>query len=574
MASALGIAVTNLTSKIGILSRKACIRLATETGEKTLAKKLELGRNPNKEEVEKIFSEILPKACRPKVITQDSEVYECLRRSGFTDEQIAKQLQSGEDIAMVAANVGNGTGKMTYWIPYERHAQIQNPFIKQYIETNFPALIAHEMEHSLEKNCRIKDIFRRKFSKIRMAIGKFFDKNYSEKINKRQIGVHEFEGDMQKSIGAVTAELDHATGNIKFKCKPTVEDISKLFARERGISFEEKLRSFIRNNYASAENQGSETNKRFKLLKYWMDMELPAYEVGGQIERKIAGLKEDQYALDEMVAKGYEAAIDIAKQERRTYWKNKLLGRLKKPSIYLSDKDILKHAANKEEKQILTDLIKDLTEKEKKEFIKVLSSFDRQPNAIKNLNQFVEATTVNGKSIWQHSLHGLEGVNTELLSNPDLIKIAKITDGEGFPVYKYSIKAIAGSKPENIKKFAEIADKKEISGTKLKWNNSGLENMFSEAEKLAEETPEAVRYKYVYEYLADFLDNPNFNELKAFTEIKVDGITPYDALLNGLIHLPPERIKANLELAQKSAKEGKSVYKEICNEIEEFLTKG
>ena len=155
-----------------------------------------------------------------------------------------------------------------------------------------------------------------------MAIGKFFDKNYSEKINKRQIGVHEFEGDMQKSIGAVTAELDHATGNIKSNgyrtggiagksngyvensySKVNIQEAFSIYDHppvwifEKTADFsEEKLRSFIRNNYASAENQGSETNKRFKLLKYWMDMELPAYEVGGQIERKIAGLKEDQYA--------------------------------------------------------------------------------------------------------------------------------------------------------------------------------------------------------------------------------------------------------------------------------------
>ena len=554
MVSAFGLAVTNLTSKIGLLSRKACIRIATETGEKVLARKVELGRNPNKEEIEQVFAEILPKACRPKVITHDSEVYESLRKSGFTDEQIAKQIKSGEDIAMVAANVGNGTKKMTYWIPYERHAQIKDPFVKEYIETNFPALIAHEMEHSLEKNCRIKDIFRRKFSKIRMAIGKFFDKNFSEKINQRQIGVHEFEGEMQKALGSTTAEYDRTTGNIRFKCKPTVEDISKLFMKEQGISLEEKLRMFIRDNYATSQNQGSETNKRFKLLKYWMDMERPAYEVGGQIERKINGLKEGEYAIDEIVAKGYEAAIDIAKQERRTYWKNKLLGRLKKPSIYLSDKDILKHAANEEEKQILTDLIRDMTVDQKKSFIKVLSSFERQPDAIRSLNRFIEETAVNGKSIWQHSLYRLEGINTELLSNPDFIKIAKITNKDGLLVYDYAMKDIAAYKPEIIKEFAQIADKNYIQ----ELNANGMS---------------FTKQNFIYEYLVGFLDNPNFNELKSFCEIKVDGKTSYGDLLYGLSKLPPEKIKANLELAQKSAKEGKSVFQEICQEIEEFFAK-
>lgn len=554
MASSFGIAITNLTSKVGILSRKACIRLATETGEKTLAKKLELGRNPNKEEIEQIFAGILPKACRPKVITQDSEVYECLRKSGFTDEQIAKQIKSGEDIAMAAANVGNGTGKMTYWIPYERHTQIKDPFVKQYIDTNFPALIAHEMEHSLEKNCRIKDILRRKSSKFRIAFFKLFDKNYLEKVNQRQIGIHEFEGEMQKALGSTTAEFDRTTGNIRFKCKPTVEDISKLFKEEQGISLEKKLRMFIRDNYATSQNQGSETNKRYKLLKFWMDMERPAYEVGGQIERKIAGLKEDQYALDEMVAKGYEAAIDIAKQERRTYWKNKLLGRLKKPSIYLSDKDILKHAANKEEKQILTNIIKDMSVEQKKSFIKVLSSLEGQPNGIKVLNQFIEKTTIDGKNFWLNSIHKLVGINPEMFNNPDFIKIAKITNKDGLPVYEYAMKDIANAKPEIIKRFAQIAGENYTQELNVNGMNVTKQN-------------------FIYEYLVCFLDSPNFNELKAFCEIKVDGKTPYCDLLFGLSKLPPERIKANLELAQKSAKEGKSVFQEICHEIEEFFAK-
>ena len=553
MASSFGMAITNLTSKFGILSRKACIRLATETGEKVLARKSELGRNPNKEEVEQIFAEILPKACRPKVITQDSEVYECLKKSGLTEEQIAKQIKSGDDMAMIAANVGNGTGKMTYWIPYERHAQIKDPFIKQYIESVFPAFIGHEMEHSLEKNCRIIDILKRKTSKIRIELHKLFDKNYLEKVNQRQISVHEYEGEMQKAL-AITGEFDNVAGNIKMKCKPTVEDISEFFEKEQGITLKDRLLGLIRNNYASAVNQGSETNKRYKLLKFWMDMEHPAYEVTGQLERKIAGLKEGEYSPNEIVAKGYEASIDIAKQERRTYWKNKLLGRLKKPNIYLSDKDILKHASTKEERQILTNMIKDMSIEQKKEFIKVLSSLEGQPNGIKVLNQFIEKTTIDGKNFWLNSIHKLVGINPEMFNNPDFIKIAKITNKDGLPVYEYAMKDIANAKPEIIKKFAQIAGENYTQELNVNGMNFTKQN-------------------FIYEYLVSFLENPNFNELKAFCEIKVDGKTPYCDLLFGLSKLPQERIKANLELAQQSAKEGKSVFQEICKEIEEFFAK-
>ena len=42
--------------------------------------------------------------------------------------------------------------------------------LKQYIETTFPAFIGHEMEHSLEKNCRVIDILRRKTLKMPFII--------------------------------------------------------------------------------------------------------------------------------------------------------------------------------------------------------------------------------------------------------------------------------------------------------------------------------------------------------------------------------------------------------------------
>ena len=56
MSSMLGIAITNLTSKFGVLSRKVSVRLATETGEKALERSRQLGRKLNKEEVEQVFA--------------------------------------------------------------------------------------------------------------------------------------------------------------------------------------------------------------------------------------------------------------------------------------------------------------------------------------------------------------------------------------------------------------------------------------------------------------------------------------------------------------------------------------
>lgn len=324
MASPFGLAVTNLTSRFGFLSRKACIRLATETGEKVLARKAELGRNLNKQEIEQVFSEIIPKRCRPKVITEDHEVVECLKRLDFSEQQIAEQINSCNNAAMVAAVICNGTKKMKLWIPFGRIEKFEGP-IRDYIETTQPAFIAHEMEHALEKNCRIKDIVKRKISKIYLKVKKLFDKDYIEKVNKRQIGVHNFEAKMQECLTPI-AEINGQTGLLQLKCKPTVEGISDYFQQTEGVSLAYKLRHLMRKEYANDINTNSETRKRLKLMKYWMDMERPAYEVTGKIERKIYGLKENEYAINEAIAAGYEAAIGVAKQERKTYWLNKILG--------------------------------------------------------------------------------------------------------------------------------------------------------------------------------------------------------------------------------------------------------
>ena len=82
-----------------------------------------------------------------------------------------------------------------------------------------------------------------------------------------------------------------------------------------------------------------------------------------------------------------------------------------------------------------------------------------------------------------------------------------------------------------------------------------------------------IEYSYRYNLLASYISNPHFNELKAFADIKVGNNYPYADLVGGITRLPKERIKENLELAQIAAKDGKSVFKEICKEIDEFSAK-
>ena len=317
MSSRLGIAITNLTSKFGILSRKASIRLATETGEKVLERKMLLGRNLNKQELEQVFTEVIPKKCRPKIITTDEEVMECFKRTGFSEEHIKAQIQACENAYMAAANVINGTGRYRLWIPYERMNK-QTGIIKEYFDNIFPATVAHEVEHSLEKNCRITDILRRKTQVFFMKFNNSFNKNALETINQRQIGVHEFEADLQMAL-VPTATMDKETNVMKLLCKPTIESISEVLQQKDGVGLLEKLRSIMRKKYASGVNRGSDTNQRLKLLRFWMDMERPAYEVTGKIERKILNLKDNEYALNEAVATGYEMAYNISRFTNSDY---------------------------------------------------------------------------------------------------------------------------------------------------------------------------------------------------------------------------------------------------------------
>jgi len=579
MATILGIAITNLTSKAGILSRKASIRLATEVGEKVLQRKGELGRNLNAEEIEQVFAEVLPKKCRPKIITTEAEVRECLKRDGLNEEQINAQISGCKKNYMAAAIVFNGIRKYPIYMPTEGEAWIPSA-LKPYLDAMAPATVAHETEHALEKNCRIFDIFKRQTSGIKKFFGKLFDKNYMENLSNREVAIHNFEGEMQKKLQPI-ADVDAAkSGIVKMNCEPTVESISEQLGGEGKLV--ENLRQIMRENYASGLNKGSEQNKRFKLMSYWMDMERPAYEVTGKMEEKIYGLKEGENGINTGIAKGYEAARKIAKQERRTYWINKILGRLKKPNVYVTDKDILRHATSKEEKEILTKMIANMEEEQKISLIRFLSANQGQKSPIKSLHQFLEATKIDGKPLYTN-LEYLEGISPEILTNPDFIKIAKLSDASfsGTAAYKWALKDIAQCTPEQIREFAKIADTKEIvvpkiakvsvkRSTQLKKFLGISENTtITNAIKASEETP--IEYSYRYNLLASYISNPHFNELKAFADINVDGKYPYACLVEGIARLPSERIKTNLELAQKAAKEGKSIFDDICQEIDSIV---
>ena len=83
MVKALGMALTKLTSRFGVLSKKACVRLATETGYKLVDTTKQIGRPLNIKEIESVFAETLPKKCRPQIITKTEDVADILKNRGI-----------------------------------------------------------------------------------------------------------------------------------------------------------------------------------------------------------------------------------------------------------------------------------------------------------------------------------------------------------------------------------------------------------------------------------------------------------------------------------------------------------
>ena len=67
-----------------------------------------------------------------------------------------------------------------------------------------------------------------------------------------------------------------------------------------------------------------------------------------------------------------------------------------------------------------------LNKEQKGSLIKLLYSFEGQPNAIQTIKSFLDKTTVKGKNVFLDELSLFEGIDSKLLLNPDFITIARI----------------------------------------------------------------------------------------------------------------------------------------------------
>lgn len=430
--------IANLSAKMGIVSRKQAMEMSINTGKKLADKSNSINRLVNLQEIEEVFKQTLPERCRPKILTKKEEVVDILVKSGLSVEQAQESVNMPY---IGAACVNNGRKQMPIWIPLENFEKL--PFLKPLLSS----FITHELEHALERNNRPIDIIRRKISGIKKFFGKLFDKNYIQKSFDREMAIHEFEKNIQEELAEC---LDVEAGGLA--CEASVEKINEYLTINTGRNLIERLRDIMRKNFACAENQGAETNKRLKLMKNWMAMEQPAYYVQGEIE-KYSGVVTGKGSIHEGISRGYEIAKDIASQERKGYWKNMLLGKLKKPNIYSDDSDLLKHANTKKQKQILTKIFKDLDKKQKDGLIKILYSHEKDTEIIETLAKFLERTTVKNKNVYLDFPMELENIDTKTLLNPIFIKIAKLanSDVKNAKMIISLLPSLAGANPLDLR---------------------------------------------------------------------------------------------------------------------------
>ena len=334
--SSFGKFVTSVTSKFGIVSRKAAMRLATETGMAIVDEGARLGRKLTVDEMASVMRRTLPKRCCPKLLSSRQEVADQIVRAGLATPQQASQIANNPK--MLGGCVNNGTKKTTIFV-------VSNPKIPAEFEYNF---FSHELEHALEYNNRIKGIWNRKTQPFKLFLKNIF--NGSEKSKDMQYVIQtaggNFQAEVQQALGTFLTPK-----NFVLSCSPTREGLMEL----NGMSENRYLASIRRvlNKYVNAKSQGSMNNTMLSCFKRVIDLEIPAYTVGGRVYEYAKGLAKGQHSVSTGTAVLYRDAQNVIKQEQKLYWFNKLFGKLRKPTVFHSQKDLINLARTKEERKII-----------------------------------------------------------------------------------------------------------------------------------------------------------------------------------------------------------------------------
>lgn len=522
--SSFGKFVTSVTSKFGVISRKAAVRLATETGMAIVDEGARLGRKLTVDEMHSVMKATLPKRCCPNLLHTREEVAQQLANAGFGDIQKARQAANNPNL--MGGCVGNGSKKTTIFV--QTHPLLP----AQYEYSKF----AHELEHALETNNRLKGIWMRKTAPLRMLFLKFRmgTKNFQELQQLGQASSSRFQVELQKAHNTVLGQ-----GNPVLSGFPSSESLMQLNGKTEGRYFA-GIRNVL-NQFANGKVKGSENNRLLSHLRKVMDSEIPAYTVDGKVLEYAQCLKAGQYSVSTGTAVLYRDAQKVIRQEQKLYWFNKFFGKLRKPTIFHTQKDLINLARNKEERKILESIAKNMSTDNQKMLFTTLKS---KPNSLANIKVFRDATMVNGKSLYDDSLNAIMDLDPKLLDNPDFVKLMRLQAPTfGYPAYGDSLQELAKTSPEKLKQFASIADEVVMMG-----DDAILK----------------------YQCLARHIEHPQFNQLKQLVDIKVNGTYPYHYIVEDMPrYLTSKQIDDACKEALEAQKKGSDVVAKIAQQIDE-----
>ena len=293
--SAIGFAITNITSKFGLISTKAAKRLATEAGKKLVDRTNELGRELNEADIKEVFEKTLPKCCRPRVIGNEEQLNKFLTRN--YGKSLAQDI--GEDIKeAVAEYCPSVFVRGPIWLP-----------VKDIVSNKHfvPAVTAHELFHALEGNNTYYGLLKRKV---------WLPYKVLRSIYRNLMKIPDYSNNFEHTV------FDEVY------CKMTETSATEFAKAVLNGEYENRIRSVIRKVIDPRSNNTSRydyINSRVLQIK----PEIGAYDVGAQVERYGLKIGDSEVSIQEARSIFCQEVKRILKEEEELFLKNKLSGRLK-----------------------------------------------------------------------------------------------------------------------------------------------------------------------------------------------------------------------------------------------------
>ena len=452
----------------GLASKKQCIKMATNTGKELVDLMQSTGRNLTKADIDSVFERTLPKGFAPKVLTEREDLIPYFIKQGMSEET-ARAYANHPNIG--AATIFDGSKKSVLFLPLLEDGT--TPLGREI------ALYSHELEHALEGSHRLKMVILRKFSETLRNILKKIKPNYLDDTGNIAMRFHNFEGDIQL---ANNTAMDYTPRFLD--CNATKEGILQLNGMDEN-KYIAQFKDIIR-HFADSSSKGSKNRLTFKTYIEKLKLEVSAYKTEGDVQAYASKIGEGQISAATGTSIIYKDTIKLLRKEKWNYIKNLFRGKLNKPTVYQTDKDLFNLFDNPADKELIKKYITGLNYQHKQNVFNVLS---KNPDRLNTYVDFIKAVKQAGSRFsYRAHLCCLENMSDEAMKNPDIIKIAGI--GKDVPEYAYCLENIAKAKPERIADFAQIAGEQSAGGI------------------------------YKYHNLVNRLDHPEYETLKKIASIE------------------------------------------------------